>query len=243
MTTRWLVHGLRLLVVSCAAALAISGPASAHGGFGGGGGHGGGGFGGGGFHGGGFHGGGFHGGWHGGYGHGYGYGRGGYGYGGWGWGNPWLYGGLWLDTLPFYYSQLWWDGVPYYYAGDNYYVWNGTEDAYQAVDPPPQVVQQARTAQGLRQLYAYPKNGQSSAQQAQDKLQCESWAAAQVGLTAAAPSPTLSGTGAPGANPPLTSAPAASSDPYASQTLTPEQREQYLRAEGACLQGRGYSVD
>jgi len=126
--------------------------------------------------------------------------------------------------------------VPYYYADDNYYVWNGTEGAYQAVDPPSQVMQQAGTAQDVTQLYAYPKNGQSVEQQAQDRQECQNWAAAQTGLTAAPPAPSASsGAANPGT--------AAASDPYASQSLTPEKREQYLRAEGACLQGRGYSVD
>src|SRR5579872_5659597 len=81
------------------------------------------------------------------------------GYGGWGWDGPWLGYDLFLPTLPLYYSTLWWDGVPYYYADDNYYVWNGSADEYQAVDPPSQVLNQT-SAGGVTQLYAYPRNGQ-----------------------------------------------------------------------------------
>jgi hypothetical protein len=143
----------------------------------------------------------------------YGYGgyRGGYGYGygyrsGW-WGWP---GGLFLAALPLYYSTWWWNGTPYYYAYDNYYTWNAPAAQYEQVAPPQGLVSAGAPTptQAPADLYAYPKNGQNSEQQARDKQECRDWAAAQS---------TAGQAGAPdgGAN---------------------------LRAQAACLEGRGYSV-
>ncbi len=67
------------------------------------------------------------------------------------------------------------------------------------------------------ELYAYPKNGQSPGQQSSDKNQCRAWASGQV--AGASPTPN----GAPGP--------------------APGTQEQYLRAEAACLEARGYSVE
>src|SRR6202035_4054538 len=107
--------------------------------------------------------------WHGGYGW-----RGGYGYyGPWGWGGLGL--GLYFAALPLYYSTLWWDGIPYYYADNNYYVWNGTVNEYETVNPPPELQSQG-TAQGgapsagASERIASPKNGQSEEQQGKDKF-------------------------------------------------------------------------
>jgi len=112
-------------------------------------------------------------------------GRGGYGYhggyGGWGWGGVGLGLGLYYASLPFYYSTFWGaDGSPYYYADDNYYQWEGNANEYETVSPPPEVQQQA--ANQWPNLMAYPKNGQSDAQQATDKTECHTWAAAQSGF-------------------------------------------------------------
>jgi hypothetical protein len=210
----------------CASAGALAGPGGGHGGGGhGGGGHFGGGshFAGGGRAGygsyrGGYAGHGGYGGWHGGYG-----GRGGYGwrggYGGWGWGGLGL--GLYFSTLPFYYSTFWDDGVPYYYADDNYYQWDSSAGQYETVNPPAEVQRQAAALSP--DLIAYPKNGQTDAQQATDKSECRSWAATQSGFDPAQLGSASTATDASGA---------------ASAT----RREQYMRAQAACFEGRGYSV-
>jgi hypothetical protein len=207
-------------------ALAGAGPALAQ--------HGGGGGGGGGFHGGGggFHasGGSFHsagsvhgavsgfrgaGGYRGGAygagrGHGYGGSRG-YGWGGYGGygGVGWLGYGLFFTALPYAYATYWWDGVPYYYADDNYYLWDGSANEYETVQPPAQVVDQAtaagQTDPSQSELFAYPMNGQSATQQAKDRSDCQQWAAGQA-------------------------------------KAQPANQDDYLRAESACLSGKGYSV-
>jgi hypothetical protein len=195
---RWLALATLVVIGSAGAAGAMAQRGGGGGGFhGGGGGHVGGGFRGGGYRGG--LGSGYRGGYYGGW-------RGGYYGGGWGW----LGYGLALATLPLYYDTYWWDGVPYYYADDNYYLWDGNADAYVTVQPPQGLQAQVAAAPGPQsdpkaELFAYPKNGQTAAQQARDVGECRQWAIAQAGPDAA-------------------------------------KHADYLRAEDACLTGRGYSV-
>ena len=149
-------------------------------------------------------------------GHGWGYGwRGGYGwgYGPWGWGGLGL--GLYFATLPLYYSTFWWGGVPYYYADNTYYRWDAAVNQYETVSPPPglQAPAAGRSPAGS-ELIAYPKNGQSQEQQGKDKYECYRWAADQTGFD-----PTQPGGGS-----------------------APDRRSDYVRAQAACLEGRGYSV-
>ena len=156
-----------------------------------------------------------YGGYHGGYYGGYGW-RGGYGwhgYGGWGWGWDGLGLGLYLAALPLYYSTLWWEGVPYYYADNTYYRWDGGVGRYRTVAPPPALQGQLAGESAAYDFIAYPKNAQSSEQQATDKYECHHWAVTQTGFD-----PTLGG------------GPQAGS------------RADYLRAQASCLEGRGYSV-
>jgi hypothetical protein len=181
---------------------------------------------GGGWHGGGGHGGGWQGGggWHGGGWHGGGW-HGGYGWhGGWGWG--WGLGalglGLYFSSLPYYYSTYWWGGVPYYYADNNYFIWNSDVGQYQTVAPPAGIANPVRSPTAMSgqaaaaptDLIAYPKNGQSEEQLGKDKFECHRWAVSQTGFD-----PTQPGGGSAGGN-----------------------RSSYLRAQAACLEGRGYSV-
>ena len=146
--------------------------------------------------------------------------------GAWGWGG--LGYGLFFATLPWYYDTYWWDGVPYYYADDNYYQWNSDAAQYETVQPPPGLVDQVRTqAPAARELFIYPKAGQSNEQLARDREECHLWAVKQTGYdptAAVASSGSTTATKAP-ANP------------------KPEKREEYLRADGACLEGRNYSVE
>ncbi len=170
--------------------------------------------------------GGYYGGWHGGY---YGW-RGGW-YGGWGgcWG-CWGWGvglglGLYFATLPYYYTTYYWGGVPYYYADNTYYTWDPNANQYLTVAPPAGLQTQvagsapagagpsaAGTSAGT-DLIAYPKNGQSTDQQAKDKFDCHQWAVGQSGF-----------------------------DPSLGTSTAPSKRNDYMRAQAACLEGRGYSV-
>jgi hypothetical protein len=176
-----------------------------------------------------FAGGGYHAGavFHGGYGF-----RGGYGFhGGFGWGWRggccwWGWpGAFWLGALPLYYSTWWWGGVPYYYAYDNYYIWNPSVSQYQLTSPPSGLIAGGAPAPGGQpanaagsDLFAYPKNGQTAEQQARDKQECRAWAATQSGASA------------------------DGSAAGAIASAAPQNSEASLRAEAACLEGRGYSV-
>ncbi len=255
LTPRWARRWRLLTALIAGLALGVGGAAFARGA--GGGFHGGGGPHGGGFHGGGFARGGvghFSGhGVRGAYGRGY-YGRGyygrGYGWGGWGWGGWWWGPGWWglglfLPIIPWYYETFWWDGVPYYYGDDAYYVWNGDAGQYEQVTPPADFTPNgappeaagpngAPPAPGSSELFAYPKAGQSPAQQARDKAECRKWASDQVASRGAPGTPPPSATGAP------QSAPATSGNPAESDAMA--KRQAYLRAEAVCLEGRNYSV-
>jgi hypothetical protein len=107
--------------------------------------------------------------------------------------------------------------VPYYYADDNYYTWDSSVGEYETVTPPAEVQHQAATLSP--NLIAYPKNGQTEAQQATDKSECRSWAAAQSGYD-----------------------PTQAAANQASTTQSTNKRSDYMRAQAACLDGRGYSV-
>jgi len=65
-------------------------------------------------------------------------------------------------------------------------------------------------------LFAYPKSGQSLEQQTRDRNECHNWAVTQSGFDPARP-------------------PADTKDSAA-------KKENYLRAEGACLEARNYTV-
>jgi hypothetical protein len=135
------------------------------------------------------------------------------GYGGYGFGfGAGLAVGLYFSTLPLYCSTFWWGGIPYYYADDTFYTWDGSVGQYQTVEPPPEVEQQAES-QAITELMAYPKNGQSEEQQARDKADCRQWATTQSGYS-----------------------------PEGAATVADPNRGNYLRAEAACLDARGYSV-
>jgi hypothetical protein len=117
-----------------------------------------------------------------------------------------------------YYSTYWWGGVPYYYANNTYYTYDPNVRQYETVAPPAGL--QAQTggpaAATGTDLIAYPKNGQTADQQGKDKFECHQWAAGQTGYD-----PTL---GTPAAAP-------------------TDKRSDYMRAQAACLEGRGYAVE
>jgi hypothetical protein len=118
-----------------------------------------------------------------------------------------------------YYSTFWWGGVPYYYADDNYYQWNGDVGQYETVQPPADLAAEVQSQQpAVGELYMYPKTGQSPEQQAQDRSECHRWAAGQSGFDPAA-SRSNATAGAAAARP-----------------------ANFMRADAACLEARGYSV-
>jgi hypothetical protein len=118
--------------------------------------------------------------------------------------------------------------VSYYYADDNYYQWNDSDSAYETVQPPPGLVDQVQAQAPPSELFIFPKAGQSNEQLARDREDCHRWAVAQVGFE-----PPVAAAGAAGT--PATSSSSADS--------TAAKRTDYLRADGACLMGRNYTVE
>src|SRR6185437_11218983 len=130
--------------------------------------------------------------------------------------------GWFVPFLPWGYETLWWNDVPYYYAGNTYYAWDDAAGEYQAVEPPDDAGKStaspadSSTDAGF-ELYAYPKGGQSEAQQARDRDECRQWASQQTGFD-----------------------PAKSPDGTPNEAMV--KRQGYLRAEAACLEARNYTV-
>ena len=125
--------------------------------------------------------------------------------------------GAFVPVLPPYYSTVWWAGAPYYYADDTYYSWNSGVNEYEVIDPPAGIdAGGVTTAPQSDSVFIYPKNGQSQDQQDTDRYECHRFAVVQTGYDPTAAS--------------------------AAQEPSSSKRSDYLRAQAACLEGRGYSV-
>ncbi len=127
--------------------------------------------------------------------------------------------GAYVPVLPPLYSTVWWSGVPYYYANDTYYAWVPQADQYQVVMPPAGIETSGSTqAPVTDSIFVYPRNGQSAEQQATDRYECHRSAADATGYD-----PTKAGGGV-------------------AVDVATGKRADYLRAQAACLDARGYSV-
>jgi hypothetical protein len=127
--------------------------------------------------------------------------------------------GAFVPVLPPFYSTVWWGGVPYYYADDAYYTWNADANEYEVVSPPAGIESGGTTQPSADDsIFVYPKNGQSAEQQAQDRYECHRSAVLATGYDPTAPGGGVS--------------PDASAN----------KRSDYMRAQAACLDARGYSV-
>jgi hypothetical protein len=122
--------------------------------------------------------------------------------------------GLFVPFLPPYYATIWVGGIPYYYANDVYYAHRG--NGYVVVEPPKSEV--SETPPPADQMFIYPRLGQSSKQQADDRYECHRWAVGQTGFD-----PIQQPGGIP-------------------EGQKAEKRADYQRALSACLDGRGYTV-
>ncbi|WP_225607855.1 MULTISPECIES: DUF6515 family protein [unclassified Pseudomonas] len=121
--------------------------------------------------------------------------------------------GVRVRYLPSYAEQVWIGSIGYFLAAGTYYLWQAGSQDYEVVEPPQQQV--ASVAQSAYDVMAYPMYNQGPDQQARDRYECHRWAADQSGF-----------------DPALAS--------YAPPTYVADN---YRRALGACLSGRGYSVN
>ena len=126
--------------------------------------------------------------------------------------------GIGLAILPPFYTTVWFGGVPYYYADDTYYMWRPERREYVVTQPPSGNGEVRAPAAGSDEVFVYPKNRQSAEQQSTDRYECHSWAASQTGFDPTRPQGNVDEADIEG------------------------KRADYRRAEGACLEARGYSV-
>jgi hypothetical protein len=132
--------------------------------------------------------------------------------------------GLVVPFLPPYYTTIQVGGLPYYYANEVYYT--PGQGGYVVVTPPqgegypspppPGPPPSAQMPAG--QMFIYPRQGQSPQKQATDRLECHNWAVSQTGYDPSKP-------------------PIGLPEPQMIQ-----KQADFHRAQGACLDGRGYTV-
>ncbi|CAG8868456.1 hypothetical protein PS627_03034 [Pseudomonas fluorescens] len=118
-----------------------------------------------------------------------------------------------IDSLPSYAREVWVGNALFFLAADIYYQYLSDSREYVVVNPPE--APPAQQAGSGYDVIAYPAHGQTAEQQQQDRYPCHRWAVDQSGFDPA------SATYAPAAN----------------------VSDTYRRALGACLSGRGYSVN
>lgn len=121
--------------------------------------------------------------------------------------------GAFITVLPPFFSTVWIGGTRYYFADDIYYRWDPVRRVYIVSDPGGD-----DTTTDTDDLFIYPKNGQSEEQQATDRYECHRWASDQTSFD-----PTRSGGGV-------------------DDSERAAKRDDYQRAQTACLEARGYSV-
>ncbi|MCD5984318.1 DUF6515 family protein [Pseudomonas sp. CDFA 610] len=122
-----------------------------------------------------------------------------------------------VRSLPSYSQEVWIGSSLLFLAAGTYYTYQSDSQEYVVVNPPQNETVYAQPVQqgnGYDPV-AYPLNGQSQQQVELDRYQCYRWAAEQSGFDPAN----------------VTSQPQA------------EVVDLYRRSMGACLAGRGYSVN
>ncbi len=124
--------------------------------------------------------------------------------------------GLFVPFLPPFHTTVWVRGTRYYVVDDIYYVDEPVRRVYVVARSPYGEDAQAGTEWPDDEpdpvLYVYPMRGQSAEQQADDRYACHRWAVGQTRY-----------------------------DPTEGR-YAPAERAEYDRAQGACLEARGYSV-
>ena len=145
--------------------------------------------------------------------HGYGWGgHHGYGWGGGG-GSYGSYG--FYGALPAFATVLT-IGALTYWVADGIYYRAVPAGGYEVVPAPVGAALPAAAVAYGNRIFIYPSNAQSKEQQATDEYQCHQWAVGQTGFD-----PSLAGAAGP---------------------TDQESRQNYRRAQAACLDGRGYTV-
>jgi hypothetical protein len=110
--------------------------------------------------------------------------------------------------------------APYYFAPYHYAPYYSPPPVIIREQPPVYIQPAPSVApSSTERIFVYPRQGQSEAMQAKDRYECHSWAVNQIGYD-----PTQSSAG---------------DMPEARRN---QMRIDYQRAQGACLDGRGYTM-
>lgn len=121
--------------------------------------------------------------------------------------------GVVIGGLPAFATVVTLGGLGYWYANGVYYR-EYAGGGYEVVPSPIMGVPDGSGT--VARTYIYPKLGQSAEKQASDEYECHRWAVDQTGFD-----PTAAANG---------------------QNTVSTLRTDYARAQGACLEGRGYTV-
>lgn len=122
--------------------------------------------------------------------------------------------GIGIHVLPRGYRSFRHNHTHYYFADGVYYRWNDFRRKYIVVDAPP-VTQESSIDSQVSQQFVYPAQGQSTDQTSLDRYECYLWSVQQTGVEPA----------------------------QHSSTTDQKALNNYQRANGACLEARGYSVN
>jgi hypothetical protein len=121
--------------------------------------------------------------------------------------------GIVVADLPAFRTAVVIGGLTYFYLNGVYYR-ERSEGGYEVVPSPVAGIGATTSAPG--RLYVYPRQAQSAEVQATDEYECHLWAMSQSGFD---PVPIATG-----------------------QNTEVTRRADYVRAQTACLEGRGYTV-
>ena len=121
--------------------------------------------------------------------------------------------GIRVQYMPDYAREVWVGGALLFLAAGSYYAYEQSTQDYVVVEPPVGVAPQQPTSNGI-DVTAYPANGQSPQQVAQDGYECSQYATQQSGFN------------------PQT----------ATYQPDPSVVQAYRQAQGNCLASRGYQV-
>lgn len=121
--------------------------------------------------------------------------------------------GIVVADLPAFRTVVVIGGLTFLYLNGVYYR-ERSEGGYEVVPSPVAGIGTTTGASG--RLYVYPRQGQTAEVQASDEYECHRWAASQSGFD---PAPAATG-----------------------QSMDVTHRADYVRAQTACLEGRGYTV-
>lgn len=122
-----------------------------------------------------------------------------------------------ITVLPPGYRTLWYGGLTYYVVDDIYY--RREPNGYVVVERPDYDDREVTVSDSPdEEPFVYPNRNQDEKQQALDRYECHRWAVKQTGYD---PTEPMGGVDA--------------ADAW-------QKRADYRRAQGACLEGRGYTV-